>query len=315
MRTTFVLSVGTGLLIGLTCSSWTVCRVAQSQESKNPKPAAARTDDLENSAAAFETAFNNGDAAGLAAQFIENAEVVDEDGDVVQGRENIQKRFAELFKSYPKARMTVEVTSLRRLSGDVAVEDGFTSTALEADDAASRSPYTLVHLKRDGKWLIASVRDFPEQTEPTAHDHLLPLSWIVGDWVDRSDDAKVETSCKWSEDGNFLIQDFVIKLNGGQESRGTQRIGWDPARRMIRGWAFDQSGAFAESTWTQDGDVWVIRSEGVTPDGKTASVIRTMTPKGPDVFQLVSTLRFVGNDHLPDSSVRVVRRPPAPQSK
>jgi hypothetical protein len=160
--------------------------------------------------------------------------------------------------------------------------------------------------------LIASVRDFPEETQPTAHDQLQPLAWLVGDWVDQSGDAKVETSCRWTEDGNFLVQDFVIKIRGGAETRGTQRIGWDPLKHTIRAWAFDHSGGFGESTWTPVDDRWVIKAEGVTPDGKAASATRILTPISPDLFELTSMSRIVGQEVLPDASVRVARRPPAP---
>ena len=51
--------------------------------------------------------------------FSEKAEVVDEAGDIVEGRANIEARFAELFKENPKARIAIELTSLRQLSPDV----------------------------------------------------------------------------------------------------------------------------------------------------------------------------------------------------
>ena len=315
MKVTTVSALTAGLLIGLACSPWVNLHVAQSQETKGTKPPAAPSemDALQASAEAFESAFNKGNAAALAAQFTENAEVVDEDGNVVQGRDKIQARFAELFKANPKAKMAVELTTLRQLSPDIAVEDGFSATSLNPDEPGARSPYTLVHVKKNGKWLIASVRDFPADTaEPTAHDQLQPLAWLVGHWVDQSGDAKVETDCHWTEDGNYLIQEYVLKLRGGSESRGSQRIGWDPQRKTIRTWSFDQTGGFGESTWTPVDGTWIIKASGVTPDGRSASVTRTLSPLGPDLFQLNSTQRLVGEELLPDSSVRVARRPPAP---
>lgn len=317
MRLTFVASVASGLLVGLVCSAWVVPPMAQSQETKSAKTAdpAKEPDELAASAKAFEAAFNKGDAAGLAAQFTENAEVVDEDGNVVRGREAIQARFAELFKNNPKAQITVEVTSLRRLSPDVAVEDGLSITALSLEEIGSVSPYTLVHLKRNGVWQIASVRDFPAETELTAHDQLKVLEWLVGDWVDQSGDSKVETSCKWSEDGNYLMQEYVIKLRGGSESRGMQRIGWDPVRRTVRAWAFDHGGGYSESTWTELDNGWILKGEGYTADGMGASVVRRITRLGKDAYQLDSTSRLLGQELLPDSSVRVVRKPPAPTNQ
>jgi uncharacterized protein (TIGR02246 family) len=317
MRTPLVLTIAVGLTVGWLFASSNQIPLARSQDTKTIKHAVpSALDHLKASAEQFETAFNKGDAAAIAALFAENAEAVDEDGEVVQGRENIQKRFAEIFKNFPKARIAVELSSLRQLSPDVAVEDGFSATTLDPEETGSRSPYTIIHLKRDGKWLMASVRDFPEEeTETTAHDELQPLAWLVGQWVDQSGDAKVETTCAWSDDDNYLIQDYVVKVRDKLESRGTQRIGWDSVRKTIRSWVFDQSGEFVESTWTPVDGGWVIKATGYTPGGVTASATRILTPLGSDLFQFDSTQRLFGQELLPDASVKVARRPPAPASE
>jgi uncharacterized protein (TIGR02246 family) len=314
MRTTLVLAITVGLTVGWIFAGWNQVPLAHSQDTKTAKPAVSTdVEILKASAEQFQTAFNQGDAVAIAAQFAENAEVVDEDGEVVQGRENIQTRFSGIFKNFPKARIAVELTSLRQLSPDVAVEDGFSATTLDPEETGSRSPYTIVHLKRDGKWLMASVRDFPEdETETIAHDELQSLSWLVGQWVDQSGDAKVETTCDWTDDRNYLVQEYVVKVRGNLESRGTQRIGWDPVRKTIRGWVFDQGGGFVESTWTPVDGGWVIKADGYTPQGTSASATRTLTPLGPDLFQLDSTQRLFGQELLPDATVKVARRPPAP---
>jgi len=314
MRTSLVLAVGVGLSMGWMFASSNLVPWAQSDDTKAKKPdAPGELDALKASAEQFEAAFNKGDAAAIAAQFTENAEVVDEDGNVVAGRDKIQARFAEIFKTFPKARIAVELKSMRQLSPDVAVEDGYSATTLDPEETGSRSPYTIVHLKRNGKWLMASVRDFPEEeAETSANDELQSLAWLVGHWVDQSGDAKVETTCDWSDDRNYLVQEYVVKVRGNLESKGTQRIGWDPVRKTIRSWSFDHGGGFVESTWTSVDGGWVIKAEGYTPDGVTASAVRILTQLGPDVYQLISTQRLFGQELLPDVSVRVARRPPAP---
>ena len=159
MRLTFIASIAAGLAIGVVCSCWFVLPVAQSQESKTAKGAdkAKEPDELEASAAAFEAAFNKGDAAAIAAQFGENAEVVDEDGNVIQGREAIQARFAEVFKNYPSAAIAVHDTSLRKLGPDVAVEDGYSVTTLTPDEPASRSPSSRM-AARSAFWSTSRIR-------------------------------------------------------------------------------------------------------------------------------------------------------------
>lgn len=311
MRIRFIFAVAAGLVVGLMLSQMSAPPVVHSQEAAKSAEV-AELDELKAAAAAFETAFNAGDAKAIAAQFLENAEAVDEEGNVLTGRTAIEARFAELFKDFPKARIAVELTSLRRLGPDVAVEDGYSATTLDPEEPGVRSPYTVVHLRRQGKWCIASVRDFPaDAPAETAHAQLQSLGWLVGHWVDESADGRVETTCDWSDDGNYLLQDYVVKTARG-ELHGTQRIGWDGLRQTIRSWAFDRSGAFTEAFWTPTDSGWVLKVEGVTPDGRSASGTRVVTMLNRDAFQIDSTSVIVGNELLPDTSIRVVRQPPKP---
>lgn len=329
------------LLLAIGVSQTLLPRTAHSQETKNPakkaveravekakaaeKPKVAEKlkeaekpkestdlDVLKANTEAFEKAFNAGDAKALATLFAEKAEVVDADGNFIEGRADIEARFTETFKAFPKARNVVEITALRQLTPDIAVEDGFSTVTLDPNLPPSRSPYSVVHIKRDGKWLFGSVRDFPEESFETAHDHLRELEWLVGQWFDQSREGRVETDCKWSEDGNYLLQDYVVKTRGGREMRGTQRIGWDPVRRTVRGWAFDHSGAIMESVWTPVEGGWVLKAEGGTPDGQAVSLTRVLTPVSDDSFVIDTSNQVVGGELLPDTSVRVVRRPPVP---
>lgn len=284
----------------------------QPLHSEETKPASTDLTQLEASAKQFEAAFNQGDAVAIAAQLTENAEVIDDDGTIISGRETIQARFAELFKTYPKAKTVVEVTELRQLGTDVAVEDGMSVTTLDPDQPSSKSPYTLIQVRKDGKWLIARIRDFPEETDDTPHEHLQPLAWLVGNWVDQSGDTKVETNCRWDDGGNFLIQNYVVKTREGHSLKGTQWVGWDAQRKTVRSWAFDQAGGFVESIWTAIDDGWIITAEGCTPDGRRASATRTVTILGPDLYQIDSTQRLVGDELLENTTARVARQPPPP---
>lgn len=315
MRTRVIFASVAGLGLGLVLSHVAQPHRAQSQEASQKSPSVddAELDTLKASATGFEEAFNAGDARAIGALFAANAEAVDEEGTILLGREAIEARFAELFQDFPKARIEIALTSLRRIGPDVAVEDGFSTTTLAPEEPGSTSPYTIVHVKRDGNWQIGSVRDFPEvATAETAHEQLQSLAWLAGHWVDESPDGRVETDCRWSDDGNYLLQDYVIKTRRGAELRGTQRIAWDPRGRTVRSWAFDQSGAFTQATWTPLEHAWILRAEGVTPDGRDVSVTRVITPFDNDSFQIDSTSLVVGNELLADSSVRVVRRPPIP---
>lgn len=316
MRSRMALAAIGGVAFGLLVAPWSGMKPVMSQEapgSANRSADEADLKELKAAAADFEKAYNGGDAKAIAAQFTDDAEAVDEDGNVVKGRANIEARFADIFKNYPKARIAVELTSLRQLSGNIAVEDGDSTTTLSPDEPGSRSPYTVIHVKRDGKWLVASVRDFPEEaTSATAHEQLRALEWLVGHWVDESPEGRVETNCRWSKDGNYLLQDYTAKLRFGPALSGTQRIAWDPQQHTIRSWSFDKNGSFTEATWTPLDDSWILKAQGVTPDGHGVSVTRRLIPISNDSYQIDSTSLVVGEQLIPDQSVRVVRRPPAP---
>src|SRR5258708_39534812 len=64
---------------------------------------------LRQSAADFATAYNARDAKKIAAQFAPQAEMVDEQGRAIQGREAIGKAFAAQFAEPSKHTMAVEV--------------------------------------------------------------------------------------------------------------------------------------------------------------------------------------------------------------
>lgn len=333
------------LLIGLVLSQVSPTSKAHAQETESPSAKTAKKDDsaksqpaakagqaeknsatkatekakgvtdlelLQATADEFEKAFNLGDAKTLAALFNEQAEVVDEDGNVVEGRANIETRFAEIFKDNPKAHIEITVTNLRQLGPDVAIEDGVSTVTLDPEEPASRSPYAIVHLKRDGKWSFARVRDFPEEVAESAADHVKQLEWLVGHWVDESRGGRVETTCKWSEDGNYLLQDYVVKTRQGIQLKGTQRIGWDPLKRTIRAWVFDNSGGIVESTWTAVYGGWMVKVEGCTADGEALSATRVFTPLTAESYQIDSTNQILGGELLPDTSIKVVRQPPKP---
>ena len=107
---------------------------------------------------AFVRDYNQGDSKALAALFTEDAEVVEAEGDRYQGRDLIERRFAETFAASPGVKIAIEIESIRFLSPDVAKEEG--RTVDHAGQGARRSrPYTVLFVKRDGRWLISSVRE------------------------------------------------------------------------------------------------------------------------------------------------------------
>src|SRR5262249_30412780 len=257
--------------------------------------------------------YNRGESKALAALFTDDAEAIEAEGDRYRGRELIERRFAETFAASPGVKIAIEVGSIRFLSPDVAKEEGQT-VITPAKEARQVRPYTALFVKRDGQWLISSVR---EEADPllSPHDRLRDLEWMIGDWVDEAPDSQVRVNCRWSEDGNFLIRSFTVKHQGKPVMTISQRIGWDPMGRRIRAWEFDSGGGVGEGTWSREGDRWVIKHSGVRPEGVAASSTNVMVKERPDLVRWSSTDRVLGDESLPGADAYVlVRVPPSPRT-
>lgn len=262
--------------------------------------------------AAFTAAFNKADADTLAKLFADDARAIDPD-EALDGRDAIAARLAERFEAETGATMEATIDSIRFLTDDVAVEDG--RATIRSADGVEANAYTVTYVRRDGRWLVAELRDLPERPLDLApRERLEELAWLIGDWVDETDDATVETFCDWSEDGNYLIRTYALKLGSRAALKGTQRIGWDARRKQFRSWAFDDAGGFAEGFWSRDDTGrWVVKLSGTTPDGEAVSSTQAYTPLHGHVI-LFESYDLTRGARLIDEpiAVRLVHRPPTP---
>jgi uncharacterized protein (TIGR02246 family) len=207
----------------------------------------------------FVKAYNEKDANVLGGLFTPDAEIEDEGGKVTRGRDAIVERFSEIFKETGGDRLAVDTDSLRFLGTDIAIEEGTASLSTGAETPPRTNRYSVIYARQGGRWLHARIRDEqPDEISP--QDQLRQVNWMLGEWVNESDDGIVKTHCKWSEDGNFLLRDFAVKVEGRIALRGTQRIGWDAQRKQFRMWVFDDQGGFAEGLLSRDGNRWITRA-------------------------------------------------------
>jgi uncharacterized protein (TIGR02246 family) len=289
----------------------TVARAQRPPTSGGPA-VSADEQQIRNAAVAFVELYNAHKASELAALFAADARVVYRDGSEENGREEIKQSFEEAFSANPKISMSVVVDSIRFLTPDVAVEEGFTTMFPDGETLTSRGRYTVLHLKRDGRWQMQSVRVVEEETL-SAYGELAGLEWLVGEWIDEGRDEDVHTTFRWDENKSFLLEEFQVVRQGDVILKGTQRIGWDPQAKQIRSWSFDSAGGFGEATWTAAGDDWIAKAKGVRPDGASASATRRLTRAARDRVIWTSTDRILGDEQLPDLAVTMVRKPPQPQ--
>jgi uncharacterized protein (TIGR02246 family) len=278
-----------------------VAPLAQSGRAEDPKDKPKEEAALIKNAEGFVEAFHKGDAKALAAFWTTDGDYVDQTGKHLKGRDAIEKAFKEFFAENKELKLRIDSESLRFATPDVAVEDGVTAVIPADGGPPSRARYTIIHVKKDGQWLLSSVRDSPFAT-PSNYEHLRDLEWVIGDWVDAAaEKGEVGHAVfSWSENQNYILSSFATSFKNIALHSGTQRIGWDPAAKGIRSWTFDDNGAFGEATWSKDGDKWQIKTQTVLRDGKKMTATDVVTRIDADTLGWQSKERMLDGKALPD---------------
>ena len=267
---------------------------------------------IQRQSAQFVEAFNKGDAKAIGALFLPQAEVIDDAGNAYQGADEIQAIFARFFEKFPGAAMSLEIESIHPIGSGLALEDGVRSVTIPNGEERADTRYTIVYASREGQWLIASARENAEDPPPTPHELLESLAWMIGEWVDESPEALILMSVRWSEDQNFLLADFTVKVAGETVLQTNQRVGWNPLTQSPRSWSFDSDGGFAEGVWTALDGGWLIKSTSVLADGQIGSATIEIKPDSPDKFTMLGRDRVRGGMAEDNFEVTVVRKPPQP---
>ncbi|MBD3672265.1 MAG: nuclear transport factor 2 family protein [Planctomycetaceae bacterium] len=265
-------------------------------------------------AQAFLDAYTRKDAAAIGEMFTINAEFRDEFGDRTVGREAITKLFKRVFEENPEATLeSIDIDRIRLIGDDIALEEGWVSARDTADGPLYFSRYVALHqLEGDGKWRINTLKDYPRE-EQGKEEQLDQLEWLIGDWVNEEGETIVKTSCRWSEDGNYLLRKYSAETVAGQTFRGVQRIAWDPQKQILRSWNFDTQGAFNEATWVRNGDQWVVTSTGVTAEGERVQSTSVYSIVDPERIVWTISSLVVGGEIMPNGhSIILTRAAPQP---
>ncbi len=249
-------------------------------------------------------AFNGRDAQAVSEHWSETGELVDPDGNRLSGRATIRESFETLFKDLSSEQLlSVMVDRVSFVTSDVAIVEG---TARDVDGQDSSIVVTVK--SEDGKWRVHSVREFDTPPRASHYDQLKELEWLIGQWIDESDESTAETSSHWSKNQNFITSNFKVSVPGMEPLEGTQVIGYDASTGNIRSWVFDSDGGTATGVWTRKGDSWEVRSSQVLADGRAASSINIYKLIDDDQFSWRSIGRQVDGEYLPNTEPVTVHR-------
>ncbi|HET6425900.1 MAG TPA: nuclear transport factor 2 family protein [Planctomycetaceae bacterium] len=295
------------------------------ERDKDSKAAADRVEDADNADASpeekairkvvrqVEEAFNKHDVEALTSYFSRHGEIIDAGGRISQGSEKIADVFKSVFQQFPDAEMNIEIESVRVLGDSIAIEEGTTRVVHVPGEAEEVARYAVVYTKEGGDWKMISARDLP--TEAATDDHLRQLEWLVGDWIDESDESVVMTSYRWSANERYLVGQFHVETEEEGVLDGSVHIGWDPQLKQLRSWVFDSEGGFATGLWARNDDMWIVKLTGVLADGRTSTCTYRMRRLSGDHAEVDSRDRVIGGVLIDDSDpVTIVRRGPSPES-
>jgi uncharacterized protein (TIGR02246 family) len=247
--------------------------------------------------AAFAAAFNKGDARAAAGFWMKDGEFIGPDGNTLHGRRAIEKGYAAFFKKNPKARLELREESLRLFGHHAALEEGTVSLRLPGARQPAESRYSVLHVRDEDGWHMASVHEWTP--DPAELVSLRDLEWLVGEWVGKLGGTEVRTRYAWEEDKAFLHCRYTLKKDGKVVTSGLQIIGKDPAGGL-RSWHFDRGGRFGESSWSRDGERWVIETNGMLPGGTETHSINYIIPHGKDAFTWQAGKHTAGGSPLSD---------------
>jgi uncharacterized protein (TIGR02246 family) len=263
---------------------------------------------------AFVAAYNVKDATTLATLWMENADYKDDTGLDYHGRDAIQRAFAALFAEHPDWKLELQVESSRLITPTLATRDGIAVISPPPAGPPGPNRYSAVLVLKDGKWLIASVRESRVDVASN-YPQLQSLEWLIGSWVAKSPGRTTETTFDWTKNKSFIKRTFRITTaakDGSKTTTGTQVVGYDPTTGKIRSWLFDSEGGFAESAWSAEENRMVGQTRSVLSDGSAAHSTDVLTRISNDDFTIQSTNRTVDGESVEDGDTLHVVRVGAP---
>lgn len=264
---------------------------------------------------AFAKAYSAPDLKALAVLFTDNANVIDSAGESTRGKSAILDMYAASFEENPPLNLEPKVQQIQFLTPDVARVEGQTRLSTHKGDASEFTRFSSLAVKRDGKWLVAEIREYAAPVEDvSSYERLKELEWMVGDWVDESESVKSSSSVRWADNNSFLIRTYQVEVKGEKATSGTVFMGWDPQTGQIKSWLFDSNGGHGEGLWTRtDEKEWVVKAQGVLRDGRPTSATKIHVILNKDSVKTSSIDRIVGGQIEPDiADVVMVRKPPQP---
>ena len=117
----------------------------------------AAVNELDQTRENFINAFNSGSIEDLRKGLAPTADLILPDGSIYRGESEIIALFENMIAS--GAKISMECDSQRYITSDVAIEDGTYTLSPVPEGMPEVARYTVVLVKDNGQWVVASIRD------------------------------------------------------------------------------------------------------------------------------------------------------------
>ncbi len=275
------------------------------EDSQEPDDVAKITAAIES----YVSAFNSRDVDLLVAHWSPNGVYSSRTtGETSVGREEMKANFQQIFEGESVPKIAVATESIEFVSPNVAVESGL-ATVTYSETEVVETDYRVVYVKRDDAWLIDRVTETEIILEESHRDELQVLEWLIGDWTMAGEGFRVEFSCQWTANENFISRTFkVFDEQDEVESSGLQIIGWDEKESRIRSWLFDSDGGVVEGVWSKRSDGWSVQSVATLADGGSGSFTSIFRPQSDGSFTWEKINQVLDGKLLPNIDELQVQR-------
>ncbi|WP_197994777.1 YybH family protein [Gimesia panareensis] len=257
--------------------------------------------------AAFQKAFDTGNAAKVASFWVPEGELIDANGLRLAGRPEIQRAYADYFTKNKGVKLQISIDSVRQIGENMAIEEGRTVVTVPRA-VPDYSRYTATHMKRDGKWQTVSVKEEFVMPPTVPQDKLMDLEWLIGTWTVENEGVTLMTVYQWMPGKKFMQRTFTSKSGSKTQLIGRQIIGVDPLSEDIMSWTFNVDGSHAVGIWTPVDNGWAIESCGVTASGMLTSSNNIISKIDENGCRWQSVNRWANGDELPDALEVVSKR-------
>jgi uncharacterized protein (TIGR02246 family) len=280
---------------------------AQERKARGPDREADKAA-IEKMSKDFVQAFNDRDAAAIAANWSADGEFIRNDGGPIRGRDDVQKGYAEFFKTLKgKPKLEAQTDNLRFPSADSAVLEVTLRLKNEEGEIIASSWRNTLLVREEGRWKVAMVQEWDrdEQLDVSLDE----LAWLVGTWHVASDGREVTTTYEWDENKKFIRGKYSVMEGGKVVESGTQMIGKDNSAAAIHSWVFSSDGGFGDGLWTREGKKWMVDILGVAPDGRELTATAVYIHLDANTYTWQSVDQAVDGIPIPDTKpIKVMKQ-------